>query len=141
MEPMSRSHQLLSASLRAVLLVFRGKVPYPGILTFPFIHFTKAIYSRYRKAGKSEKFDGEKLSFSTLAPQEPVSISSHICAFLVLSAYPQFTFLFAEMIIPFLYSVSFFFLILEKTSVSHVMNTSYTCRSSPGLHFHHVDAG
>lgn len=127
-EPTSRGHRLLSASLR-LSWFFRGKVPYPGILTFPFIRFTKAIYSCYRKAGQIRKIRWRKIIFFySCAPKTSLYFISFLCLSKSFCC-PPIHILFAKMIIPLLYSVSFFFLILEKTSISHIMSTSYTCRS------------
>ena len=134
-EPMSRGHRLLSASLGLSYWCLRGKIPYPGILTFPFIHFTKAIYSCYRKAGQIRKVRRRKIFFfhssvpkTSLCFISPLCLSESFCR-------PPVCILFTKMIILFLFSVSFFFLILEKTSISHVINTSYTCCSSPRYNF------
>ena len=133
-EPTSQGHWLLSASLR-LSWFFRGKVPYPGTLTFPFIRFTKAIYSCYRKAGQIRKIQWRKIIFfHSCAPKTSLYFVSFLCLSKSFCC-PPVHILFAEMIIPLLYSVSFFFLILEKTSISHVMSTSYTCRSGPRYPF------
>ena len=139
MEPTSRGHQLLSTSLGLSYWFFRGKVPYPVILTFPFIHFIKAIYSRYRKAGQIRKVRWRKIIFfHSCAPKTSLYFISYLCLSRSF-CYPPIYIMFAEMIIPFLCSASFFFTRENKyfSCYEHVLHLPF--KSS--LHFHHVDAG